>query len=100
MVIEMGKIVSDCVTSEPATPEREGEYFENCKLCGQLMMTLNYQNHLVTACPEWGARTADDVRRILMSVGVRSLYEVSPGYCDYCSPRHFREHLGTGAIFG
>lgn len=67
--------------------------FDYCKSCGQLMRTIDNQIHLMTACPEWDAKTVEDVRKTLKSVGVHDSYEVKPGLCERCSTRRPNEEI-------
>ncbi len=87
MVTDMKTTEAVSVTPIPNTLERGEGFFDNCESCGRSMMTIDYQIHLITACPEWDVDTLEDVRNLLVSSGVHYLYEVNPGYCGYCATR-------------
>ena len=87
MVTELKTMQPIGMTTMPTSFRREEEYFDNCESCGRLMMTANYQLHLITACPEWHATSLNEIRDMLIASGVHYLCEVTPGYCEYCSAR-------------
>ncbi len=82
--IESGMKIFD-LNAVHNTSKREQPDFDYCQSCGRLMRTIKNQAFLITACADWEASTVEDIRRILKSVGVHDLYEVNPGYCEYCS---------------
>jgi hypothetical protein len=75
------------MTPMPTSFRREEEYFDYCESCGRLMMTTNYQLHLLAVCQEWHATSLDEIRNTLIASGVHYPCEVTPGYCESCSAR-------------
>lgn len=79
----MTRPMSITPTSTPSISEKK--YLDNCEACGRSMMTTAFQSHLSAICPDWNATSLEEIRNILTSSGVHYLFEVSAGYCEYCS---------------